>query len=185
MRAPIPESVIDLTGTGAVTTRLITVRSAIGHGPTALAAFDRALQLTGIHNFNLIVLSSVIPARTEVRVDPSPEPERTPGDWGDRLYVVMAEHRATVAGETAAAGIGWVQQDDNGRGLFVEHSGSSAERVRADLGATMSAMTESRGGGFGPLRTLVTETTCTGEEAACALVVAIYGSESWKQILRG
>ncbi len=185
MRAPITESVIDLTGTGALSTRLITVRSAIGHGPTGLAAFDGALQLAGIHNFNLIVLSSVIPPRTEVHIDPSPEPERTPGDWGDRLYVVIAEHRATTPGETAAAGIGWVQDDDNGRGLFVEHSGPSADRVRADLAATMSAMTESRGGGFGPLRTLVTETTCDGTEAACALVVAIYGSEPWRQILRG
>ncbi len=185
MRAPTPESVIDLTTPGTVATRLITVRSAIGHGPTGLSAFDSALQLTGIHNFNLLVLSSVIPPRTEVRVDPSPSPDRPPGDWGDRLYVVMAEHRACAAGETAAAGIGWVQrEDEGGRGLFVEHSGSSAVGVRADLEATMSAMTESRGGGFGPLRTLVAETTCDGNQATCALVVAIYGSEPWHQILR-
>ena len=185
MRTPISETVIDLTDHREVATRLIRVRSAIGRGPTGLAAFDSALQLTGIHNFNLLVLSSVIPPHTEVRVDRSPTPDRPPGDWGDRLYVVMAEHRATAAGETAAAGIGWTQSEDQGgRGLFVEHSGGSAVAVRADLEATMSAMTESRGGGFGPLRTMVTETTCDGDEAVCALVVAIYGSEPWNRILR-
>jgi hypothetical protein len=44
----------------------IYLSTGIGEGPTPLAAFDAALN-AGIANYNLIVLSSVIPARSVMR----------------------------------------------------------------------------------------------------------------------
>ena len=53
----------------------IKITSAVGSGPTTLAAFDAALQKAGIENYNLIPLSSVIPTgaaleRTRVSTRP-------------------------------------------------------------------------------------------------------------------
>lgn len=153
----------------------ISVRAATGSGPTALAAFDAALLAGGIANFNLLRLSSVIPPATAI-VDAA-RAERPDGAWGDRLYVVMAQQRAVTPGSEAWAGIGWVQ-DDSGRGLFVEHEGDSEAGVRGDVEATLTAMVEGRGGGFGPIQTRVSGITCR-HAPVCALVCAVYRAEAW------
>ena len=100
-----------------------------GTGPTTLAAFDAALIDAGIANFNLLRLSSVIPPDTDV-VPVKGRATRATGEWGDRLYVVMAEMRTDRPGREAWAGIGWVQDDESGKGLFVEHEGHSEHQVR-------------------------------------------------------
>src|SRR5882724_3759646 len=101
----------------------IHVASGTGTGPTTLAAFDAALNDAGIANYNLLVLSSVIPPHTNVVVHDGRLDETLPGEWGDRLYVVRAEQRADQPGEQAWAGIGWVQDPETHKGLFVEHEG--------------------------------------------------------------
>jgi Pyruvoyl-dependent arginine decarboxylase (PvlArgDC) len=74
---------------------VIRLTSGFGTGPTRLAAFDAALREAGIANFNLILLSSVIPAGSElVDAGAAAEPRSPPiGDWGDRLYIVLADQR--------------------------------------------------------------------------------------------
>ena len=74
----------------------IRVFSSTAAGPTPLAAFDRALQVGGTHDTNLIVLSSVIPAGATVE-----RAIATPGEFrvGDRLFCVMAEQRVSEPGE--------------------------------------------------------------------------------------
>jgi len=157
----------------------IAVRSAIGHGPTKLAAFDDALQSTNIANFNLILLSSVIPAGARIVTDSGPTTSRPSGAWGDRLYVVMAEKRSTLPGECVAAGIGWVQEPDTGRGLFVEHEGDDPATVERDIRTSLNAMMARRSESFGPIRHhIVSETTPPGS-SACALVVATFQSQPW------
>ena len=49
--------------------------------------------------------------------------------------VVVAEWRADEPGTEAWAGIGWIQDPDLGRGLFVEHEGGSEAQVQDDLTA--------------------------------------------------
>src|ERR1700754_5073193 len=116
----------------------IHIASGTGKGPTTLAAFDAALNANGIANYNLLVLSSVIPPETEVVVQPQAIPhEIMPGNWGDRLYVVMAEQRTDVHNEEVWAGIGWVQDPETKKGLFVEHEGHSEASVRSDIEATL------------------------------------------------
>src|ERR1035441_9431774 len=97
----------------------IPVTTGTGSGPTPIAAFDAALLDSGIGNFNLIRLSSVIPPLSVVEMASGPIAPL--GRWGDRLYVVYAHRGASEPGHTAWAGIGWVQNANTGAGLFVEH----------------------------------------------------------------
>ena len=86
----------------------IRIASAVGSGPTSLAAFDAALRVVGLENYNLIPLSSVIPAGAVLERARLSAP---PGEYGDRLYVVLARHETTEIGEEAWAGLGWTQDE--------------------------------------------------------------------------
>lgn len=159
--------------------RTIEVVRGVGTGPTKLAAFDGALREAGVANYNLIVLSSVIPPGARVEL-PESGRARPNGEWGDRLYVVMAEMRVDQLGQQAWAGIGWVQHEGTGRGLFVEHHGHSEGEVRRDLEATLTSLAAARSQAFGPPRYAVQGTACAGEPA-CALVLAVYESDPWSK----
>lgn len=163
--------------------RTIEVARGAGCGPTTLAAFDAALRASGIANFNLLRLSSVIPPETHVAVVERAS-GRANGDWGDRLYVVLAEMRTDRPGREAWAGIGWVQDDETGRGLFVEHEGYSEEDVRSSIELSLGAMVEGRPETFGPLHMQLQGAVCD-EEPVCALVAAVYESAPWSIDLRG
>src|SRR5690606_13394647 len=98
--------------------------------------------------------------------------------WGDRLYVVMAEIRVDVPGDQAWAGIGWVQDKENGKGLFVEHEGYSEEEVRQDIQNSLNALMETRGIDFGPIQMKVIGGVCK-DLPICAMTVAVYQSSDW------
>jgi arginine decarboxylase len=167
-----------------IRTRTIEIACGTGTGPNTLAAFDGALRATGIANFNLLRLSSVIPPSTEVRTFEGPVPPIR-GEWGDRLYVVMAEMRVTEPGDEAWAGIGWVQEQETGKGLFVEHEGHAESEVRGDILDSLDALVAGRPGEtFGPPRFVLHGATCDGTPT-CALAVAVYESASWSLDLRG
>jgi arginine decarboxylase len=163
--------------------RTIELTATVGYGPTKLAAFDNALLHCGVGNFNIIRLSSVIPPGTNVV--PTDGPVGVYGDWGDRLFVVMAEQRVDRVGREAWAGIGWVQHEESGRGLFVEHEGISERQVRDDIERSLSALVEARPGvEFGPPQAVVSGGRCFGEPI-CAMAVAVYESASWSIDLLG
>ncbi len=155
----------------------IQVAAGTAAGPTTLAAFDGALRVAGVANFNLIRLSSIAPPGSVV--DALPGGATPEGTWGDRLYVVLAEERVETHNEEAWAGIGWTQERATGRGLFVEHHGNSRHRVDADITSSLVDLTAGRPGmAFTPVQRLVTGATCV-DEPVCALVVAVFGSEPW------
>ena len=163
--------------------RTIQMARAVGTGATKLAAFDDALISCGVGNFNIVRLSSVIPPATDVA--PSEQRIDVLGDWGDRLYVVMAEQRVDRPGREAWAGIGWVQHEETGRGLFVEHEGFSESQVRDDIELSLSALIAARPGvSFGEPQAFVNGGRCDGEPI-CAMVVAAYESASWTIDLQG
>ncbi len=156
------------------TSLTITIAAATTTARTELAAFDRALVAVGAENRNLIRLSSVIPpASTIVRA-----PTRDGGEWGDRLYVVYAAQRAGDPGVEAWAGVGWVQDERTGAGLFVEHEGGSDDEVRSLISDSLAELQISRGIDLGTSRTVVTGIRCEGDPV-CALVLAAFGSQSW------
>jgi arginine decarboxylase len=163
--------------------RCIEISRGIGSANTTLAAFDDALIKCGVGNFNLIRLSSVIPPETTVSV--AEGPADVMGDWGDRLYVVMAEERVDRVGREAWAGIGWVQHEETGRGLFVEHEGNSEHQVRDDIERSLSALMEARPHvQFGPIQSVVQGARCEGSPV-CAMVVAVYEAAGWTIDMRG
>lgn len=164
-------------------TRTIEIATGVGTGPTTLAAFDGALRATGIANFNLIRLSSVIPPATTVAPMEGPV-SPIKGEWGDRLYCVYAEQRVDQPGEEAWAGIGWVQQEETGKGLFVEHEGLSEDGVRGDILASLGALVEGRPDSFGPPQMVVQGGVCDGTPL-CAFAVAVYETATWTIDLRG
>jgi arginine decarboxylase len=156
----------------------ITVSHGTGSGPTEIAAFDKALVDAGVANFNLIYLSSVIPPDSKITED---RPKKLFGQWGDRLYVVMAQKRTSKPNQEAWAGIGWIQDESDGRGLLVEHEGYTETQVRSDIENSLHALVKNRHSTnkFGPANMVVTGTVCSGLPV-CALVVATFESTTWR-----
>ena len=148
-----------------------------GDGPTTLAAFDKALFEAGIANYNILRLSSVIPPGAEI-IRPADGDMPIHGEWGDRLYVVMAEYRTAEVGVEAWAGIGWVVEKETGKGLFVEHEGTSRDKVTRDIQHSLEALMETRGVDFGEIHMEINGTICE-DEPVSAMVVAAYKAESW------
>jgi arginine decarboxylase len=153
----------------------ITITGGTGEGPTALAAFDQALLNAGVANYNLIYLSSIIPPdSTIVRshfVTPADE-------YGHRLYVVKACQQAEQTDTEAWAGIGWTQDEETGKGLFVELHGSSQMEVETAICNTLNSMIASRACSYGPIQCEVVGKKCV-DKPVCALVLAVYKSEGW------
>jgi arginine decarboxylase len=157
----------------------IFVTSGIGTGPTTLSAFDAALNHAGIANYNLIRLSSVIPPKATIISQATPIPrDIMPGEWGDKLYVVMAEQRVDTPNAEAWAGIGWVQDEESGRGLFVEHEGGSERAVRRDITQSLEALMATRNVNFGKIEMQVVGRACT-HHPVCAMMVAVYQVSDW------
>jgi len=182
--APIVRSVIQWTfgscGTRSVRLRekrqmKITVTSGVGSGPTPLAAFDAALRSAGVENYNLIPLSSVIPPGAVLE---QARPEQRPSEYGQRLYVVLSREEASDVGEEAWAGLGWTQEPESGRGLFVELHGSSRRSVSAAIESTLDAMKAGRDYDYGKNESVIVGGVCEGEPL-CALVIAVYQAAAW------
>jgi arginine decarboxylase len=154
----------------------IHITTGTGEGPTPLAAFDRALINAGVANYNLIVLSSVIPAKSEIlRSKYVAENE-----YGYRLYLVMARHEEQQQGKSAWAGLGWTQEQDTRRGLFVEMHGSERSEVESDIKVTLESMIASRPLSYGAIDSEVVGIECR-DNPVCALSVAVYQSQGWEQ----
>ena len=155
----------------------IQIATGTGKGHTKLAAFDAALYETGVPNYNLIRLSSVIPPNSKIKIATPIKVQ--PGKWGDRLYVVMADMRVNTPNMEAWAGIGWVQDKKTGRGLFVEHEGTNEKSVRRDIKASLEALQGIRKIDFGDIHMEIVGRTCT-HDPVCALVIAAYQTSDWE-----
>jgi len=153
----------------------ITVRTGSGTGRTALSAFDRALQGAGVADFNLITLSSVIPAGSRVRTVGA----ELPGGHGDALFCVRAQAFAEEPGRTVWAGLGWCV-DDTGAGLFVEHRADSEAELIGLIEASLGDMNADRGGNYGPAQIATASARCISDPV-CALVLAAYRVYSWDE----
>lgn len=156
---------------------LLRVFSATATGPTALAAFDRALQAGGVQDLNLVVLSSVIPAGAEVKRE---APDRKEFRVGDRLYCVMAEERTSEVGTEVWAGLAWASDVNGAGGVFVEAHGRSQHQVEWELEQAIGALMGDRPYmDFGPPEFEVVGAACDGAPA-CALAMAVYESRGWR-----
>jgi len=139
-------------------------------GPTPTASYDAALAEANVHNFNLVTVSSVIPA--DATLDAAGTAPDL-GDVGDALTVVQG--RATRGpGEAGAAGIGWVRSESD-KGLFYEASGEDAETVRERIQDGLAAGRKLRDWTFGEPEMLVRAADPDPASYATAVVLATYG----------
>ncbi|MFC3959745.1 pyruvoyl-dependent arginine decarboxylase [Halovivax cerinus] len=141
-------------------------------GPTEMAAYDAALSDAGIENYNLVAVSSVIPADVPVEaVGTAPDL----GPAGERLTVV--EGRARAAGPTSvSAGLGWVESVDGGPGLFYEAVGEvGPDDVERRVREGLDAGADLRDWEFGEPTVRVEEASAESGEYAAAVVAAAYG----------
>jgi len=119
----------------------IHVAGGVGVAPTEMAAYDAALADANLHNYNLITVSSVIPADAELAVvDEAPDL----GPAGNKLTVVQGK---IVVGpdsdvDRIATGIGWATGP--GPGLFYEAHGTDPEAVDREIRRGLEAGCELR-----------------------------------------
>lgn len=141
--------------------------------PTAMASYDAALADANIHNYNLVSVSSVIPAEGRVEVV-GVAPDLGPA--GERLTVV--EGRKTVppgSDVPAVASLGW-DREPGGPGIFYETAGTDPEMVRDRIDSGLAAGRALRSWAFGETgRRLVVADPDPGQHAT-AVVLAVYGA---------
>lgn len=154
----------------------IPVLRASGTGATALAAFHAALVAVDLGHYNIVRLSSTVPPHTSV--DGTGKATVPTGQWGDRMYCVYAEQRATEVGEQAWAGIGWVQRLDGLGGLFVEHEGPTEAAVADATRLSLTEMIAGQEDQFTAPDWVLNGLTCT-DAPVCSLVIAPYECTPW------
>ena len=143
-----------------------------GTGPTAMASYDAALADAGVHNYNLVTVSSMLPPGADV------EAVGTAGDLGEvggRLTVVEARATATDPGHVSA-GLAWAQSPDGG--LFYEAAGRTdaadvEERVRQGLAAGQELRSA---WAFDDPRVRVQSAQVEPGTHTTAVVLAVYGT---------
>lgn len=162
----------------------IKVVNGIGTGHTELSSFDSALKDSGVYNYNLIYLSSVIPEGAEVNV--LGKIHETPGKVGDRLYVVMAQERSSTPGESIGAALGWYQFGPEG-GVFVEHhtKGKNPQDVKSKLEllteSSVRDLCVSREVEFQKEELKINMAiTVVENKSKCAMVLAVFEHQEWQ-----
>lgn len=110
-------------------------------GKTLLSAFDKALVKAGLHNFNLIPLSSIIPQNSVVEEVGT---YTASNEIGKIQHVVIASFSSKKPNALISAGLGWVQTDQGG--LFIESKGEFAkEECEKEIRIGLSEMLGVRG----------------------------------------
>ena len=155
----------------------IAIVSGVGTAPTRIAAFDQALINAGIANYNLLLLSSVIPPGSIIERCRFIAP---PADYGHRLFVVLARHDTRIHGEHAWAGLGWVQDPESGKGLLVEVSGTGRRVVERGIERSLEVMVANRHERYGPVHSEIVGIECQSDPV-CAIVAAVYASQGWEE----
>ena len=110
-------------------------------GQTLISSFDKALLKAGIHNFNLIYLSSIIPQEAEVREVGS---YKSNHKIGDILHVVISTISSDRVGAQISAGLGWVKTKEGGL-LFESKGLFGPQECKEEIIKGLSEMMAARG----------------------------------------
>ncbi|ADD04942.1 pyruvoyl-dependent arginine decarboxylase [Natrialba magadii ATCC 43099] len=140
--------------------------------PTKMASYDAALADAGVENYNLVAVSSVIPADVDVEaVGTAPNL----GPAGERLTVVEA--RATTAGPgQVSAALAWSRSADRGPGLFYEVADETdSDDVEHRVLEGLAAGQDLRDWEFGDSSVAVEHSQAEAGVYTTSLVLAVYG----------
>lgn len=135
-----------------------------------MASYDAALADAGVHNYNLVRVSSMMPP--EATVDPvGTAPDL--GEVGGQVTAVEARATATDPGHVSA-GLAWMQSPEGG--LFYEAAGHTdagdvEERVRTGV----EAGADLRDWSFGDPRVRVQTAEVEPGTHTTAVVLAVFG----------
>lgn len=144
-----------------------------GVGPTRIAAYDAALAAVDLHNYNLVPVSSIIPASASVEtVDSLPDL----GPAGHQLWVVEAK---AVNSRPVSAGLAWVKPSDDSGVIYEAAGPTNIETIRERLrcGLTRGLQLRSRDIETESLKSLTISARPEVDEGyAAAVVLAVYGS---------
>lgn len=141
--------------------------------PTATASYDAALARAGVANYNLVRVSSVVPAGAEVAVA-----ETAPdlGPVGERLTVVEGRRTVSPGGaDRACAGLGWALAA-SGRGIFYEAAGTDPDGVRATVEDGLRAGRDLRDWTFVDEDLRLVSAAAEPDAYTTAVVLAAYGA---------
>lgn len=142
-------------------------------GRTSTLSYDAALADAGVHNYNLVRVSSVIPEGATVEaVGTAPDL----GPVGGRLTVVQA--RATVPpgeADPAVAGLGWAT-DPEGKGILYEGSGSDPDAVAEEVGTGLAGGGALRDWALRDEDRRVARAAPDLDSYTTAVVLAVYGT---------
>jgi arginine decarboxylase len=151
-----------------------TVRVAWGSAtaPTAMAAYDTALSAADAHDYNLVTVSSVVPADAGVEaVGTLPDL----GPAGDRLTVVQSRAaRHPGADAPGVAGLGWAVSAD-GPGVLYEASGGDRADVRAAIRDGLDHAVDLRDWASVDSDAVIESVDPSAGAHACAVVLAALG----------
>lgn len=143
--------------------------------PTELASYDAALAEADVHDYNLVQVSSVVPANATIEVV-GEAPDLGPA--GERLTVV--EGRATVAPgdlDPAVACLGW-SQEPGGPGIFYEASGTDTDAVRERVDEGLAAGERLREWDFADAGSRLVVAEGDPDGYTTAVVLAVYGEST-------
>jgi arginine decarboxylase len=148
----------------------IRVVRGVGQASTAMGSYDTALADANLHNYNLIHISSVIPAEASIEMcETAPQL----GSAGDTLTVVQA--RKTIRTDsTAVAGLGWATGD--GPGIFYEATGTTTADVRDDIETGLTTGKTLRSWDLSSKETLIEKATGAAQQFTTVVVIAAYGT---------
>lgn len=139
--------------------------SAVGEGRFPITAFDCALMRSGVGNYNLIKVSSILPpdSRKEEKIDLP---------LGSLLPVAYSHIDARAAGEQITAAVSVGIPDDCENGVIMEHSGvGDPKKIVQDCEDMIREAFALRNR---PLKEILTEyaTVCCEEDTRCICAFA-------------
>jgi arginine decarboxylase len=138
-----------------------------GSGHTPRSALDAGLAAAGVGDYNLVRLSSIVPAGAEVRVVGTHDRE-----WGVGRPVAAVLADAVDDGPVAA-GIGWATAVEGG--VFMECTADGTAGCRERLVAGVEDARAGRAWDWDEeVRTDVTAHDSDAGKYACAVVAAVY-----------
>ena len=167
----------DLPELAVQTLRPLTIHlfAATAQGLTAQAAFDAALQGTGVAEAERLRTSSLILPNARIVCA---KPRAAPRAHARVQYVVMSQMQQSRPGEHAHAGVAWVQRCDDGHGLFIDLHDDDRDRLEHDLHAAFGAIASLRNPAYSPVQATFASRRCNGPPV-CALVIAACACEPW------
>ncbi len=149
----------------------IRIVAGVGTGPTATAAYDDALADAGIHNYNLVTVSSMIPATADIKIVETAPPLGSPGN---KLTIVQARATADPGDEQRiTAGLGWATGPKFG--VFYEAAGPDPDTIVAELRQGLQNCVDRRDVSVPNRGSKIVEANPCPDQYTVALTAGVYG----------